>query len=78
MGTPAQTPPLPYIVKLSCLKESSEALLKTDSVTDSVTNTYAFIVKAWIFTKNRLHHSLKLKTDSITESAIDTAIATPR
>ena len=46
MGTPAQTPPLPFIVKLSCLKESSEALLKTDSVTDSVTNTYAFIVKA--------------------------------
>ena len=46
MGTPAQTSPLPFIVKLSCLMERSKALLKTDSVTDSVTATYTFIVKA--------------------------------
>ena len=41
-----------------------EALVKTDSITDSATIIYTFIVKAWSFTKNRLRHGLKLKTDS--------------
>ena len=33
-----------------------------------------FIAKASDFTKNRLNHSLKLKTDSVTESAFNSVI----
>ena len=43
--TQAETPSLSFKVKLSCLYERPETLLKTDSVTDSITTTYIFIVK---------------------------------
>ena len=72
--TAAQTLSQP-LVKFSYLQERPQAFLKTHSISIL---PLPFIVKAWSSTKKRLHHSVKLKTDSATESATDTVIAIPR
>ena len=66
---------LQFKAKLSCLQERLQALLKKNP---SQAQPLPFIVKTSSFTKNRLRYSLKLKADSVTESATGTVVATLR
>ena len=57
--------------KLSCLWESSQALLKRDSITDPVTVIYSKRSEALLKTD----FATPLKTDPITEFAIASVVA---
>ena len=60
------------LVKFSYLKERPQAFLKAYSILQIL--ALPLIVKAWSFTKKGLRHSVRLKTDSVTESVTGTVI----